>query len=52
MNKINLLALDLDGTALKSNNTLSEAVKKAIENAYKSGIIIVRVPNKSFTHSA
>ncbi len=48
MNKINLLALDLDGTALKSNNTLSEAVKKAIENAYKSGIIIVAASGRPF----
>ena len=48
MNTINLLALDLDGTALKSNNTLSEAVKKAIENAYKSGIIIVAASGRPF----
>ena len=31
--KIKLLALDLDGTVLRSNNTLSDKVKSAIESA-------------------
>ena len=48
MNKINLLALDLDGTALRSNNTLSRNVKNAIERAYKSGIIIVAASGRPF----
>lgn len=48
MNKINLLALDLDGTALRSNNTLSRNVKNAIERAYKSGIIIAAASGRPF----
>lgn len=48
MNKINLLALDLDGTALRSNNTLSRNVKNAIERAYNSGIIIVAASGRPF----
>lgn len=31
MNKIKLLALDLDGTTLTSKNTLAPAVKSALE---------------------
>lgn len=40
MNKIKLLALDLDGTTLTSKNTLAPAVKSALEKAIESGIII------------
>ncbi len=39
--KIKLLALDLDGTTLKSNNTLSDKVKASIEKAIASGIEVV-----------
>ena len=39
--KIELLALDLDGTTMRSNNTLAPEVKVAIENAIKSGIEVV-----------
>lgn len=40
MNKIKLLALDLDGTTLTSKNTLAPAVKSALEKAIENGIII------------
>ena len=40
MNKIKLLALDLDGTTLTSKNTLAPAVKSALEKAIANGIII------------
>lgn len=40
MNKIKLLALDLDGTTLTSKNTLTDAVKTSLEKAVKSGIIV------------
>lgn len=45
---IKLLALDLDGTTLKSNNTLSETVKQAIEHAHKSEITIVAASGRPF----
>ena len=38
--QIKLIALDLDGTALRSNNTLSPAVAEAIEKAAANGIEI------------
>lgn len=47
-NKIKLLALDLDGTVLRSNNTLSDKVKSSIESAYNSGIIIVAASGRPF----
>lgn len=48
-NKIKLLALDLDGTVLRSNNTLSDKVKSAIESAYNSGITIVAASGRPFS---
>ena len=49
MNKnIKLLALDLDGTALKSNNTLSPVVKKAIERAAENGITVVAASGRPY----
>lgn len=48
MIEIMLLALDLDGTALRSNNTLSDNVKIAIERAHKSGIIIVAASGRPY----
>ena len=49
MNKnIKLLALDLDGTALKSNNTLSAVVKKAIERAAENGITVVAASGRPY----
>lgn len=41
MTDIRLLALDLDGTALRSDNTLSDTVKDALRYACDSGIEIV-----------
>ena len=48
MKNIKLLALDLDGTALRSNNTLSEKVKSAVEQLYKSGITVVAASGRPF----
>lgn len=51
---IKLIALDLDGTALRSNNTLSPAVAAAIEKAADAGIEIVAAsgrPYHSMPHS-
>lgn len=47
--KIKLLALDLDGTVLKSNNTLSDKVKSAIESAYNFGITVVAASGRPFS---
>ena len=40
MNKIKLLALDLDGTTLTSKNTLTPAVNSALEKAIANGITV------------
>ena len=48
-NKIKLLALDLDGTVLRSNNTLSDKVKSAIESANYSGITIAAASGRPFS---
>ena len=48
-NKIKLLALDLDGTVLRSNNTLSGKVKSAIESAYNSGITVAAASGRPFS---
>ena len=45
---IKLLALDLDGTTLKSNNTLSPVVKKAIERAAEYGITVVAASGRPY----
>lgn len=41
MKRIKLIALDLDGTALRSDSTLSARVKLSIKAAHKAGVIIV-----------
>jgi len=41
IHELKLLALDLDGTTMRSDNTLSIEVKKAIQKACKSGIEVV-----------
>ncbi len=46
--KYRLLALDLDGTTLNSNNTLSPAVKQAIKTASESGIEVVVASGRPF----
>ncbi len=48
MNKIKLLALDLDGTTLNSSNTLSSAVKSALEKAVDSGIAVAIATGRPF----
>lgn len=46
--KTKLIALDLDGTTLTSNNTLSAAVKSAIEKAIASGIEVIAASGRPF----
>ncbi len=46
--KIKLIALDLDGTALRSNNTLSHAVAEAVEIAADHGIEIVAASGRPY----
>jgi len=46
--QIKLLALDLDGTALRSNNTLSQTVAAAIEKAAAHGIEIVAASGRPY----
>lgn len=46
--QIKLIALDLDGTALRSNNTLSPAVAEAIEEAATHGIEIVAASGRPY----
>lgn len=48
MNKIKLLALDLDGTTLTSKNTLTPAVKTALEKAIESGITLAIATGRPF----
>ena len=45
---VKLLALDLDGTALRSNNTLSPKVARAIEAAADSGIEVVAASGRPY----
>ena len=47
-NKVKLLALDLDGTVLTSNNTLSDEVKAAIQRAIDAGIEVVAASGRPF----
>ncbi len=46
--KIKLLALDLDGTTLRSNNTLSPKVAQAVEAAADSGIEVVAASGRPY----
>lgn len=41
MYKIKLIALDIDGTTMRNDNTLSPKVKSSIENAIANGITVV-----------
>lgn len=41
MTDFKLIAIDLDGTALKKNGHFSDAARKAIENAVAAGIMVV-----------
>lgn len=49
MKDIRLLALDLDGTVLRTNNTLSPKVKQAIIKAAESGLEIVVASGRPYT---
>ena len=46
--KIKLVALDLDGTALRSDNTLSAAVAQSIERTAERGIEIVAASGRPY----
>lgn len=41
LHRLKLLALDLDGTTMRSDNTLSDVVRTAIQKACESGIEVV-----------
>ena len=41
MQKIDLIALDLDGTALTPDNTVSEATREAVRRARGAGLYVV-----------
>lgn len=47
-NYCKLLALDLDGTTLNSDNTLSPKVKSALEKAIKGGVEVVVASGRPF----
>jgi len=46
---IQLLALDLDGTTMRTNNTLAPDVKNAIERAILSGIEVAVISGRPYT---
>lgn len=46
--RIKLIALDLDGTVLRDNNTLSTTVKNAVEKAIESGIKVVAASGRPY----
>ena len=48
MSRIKLIALDLDGTALRSDNTLSPAVARSVEKAAGLGIEIVAASGRPY----
>lgn len=48
MNHIKLLALDLDGTTLRKNNTLSKAVGNALKKAAANGIEVVAASGRPY----
>ena len=52
MTKKHLIALDLDGTLLKDDKTVSERSKKAIEEAKKSGHIVVIATGRPYRSSS
>ena len=41
MQKIDLIALDLDGTALTPDNTVSQATRDAVRRAREAGLRVV-----------
>lgn len=48
MNNIKLLALDIDGTTMRDNNTLSPKVRNSIKKAIANGIIVVVASGRPF----
>lgn len=48
MKNIKLIALDIDGTTMLNDNTLSPKVKLSIEQAIKNGIIVVVASGRPF----
>ncbi len=46
--RIKLIALDLDGTVLRDNNTLSTAVRNAVEKVIESGIQVVAASGRPY----
>lgn len=48
MKEIKLIALDLDGTALRSDSTLSDKVKLSIQAAYEAGIMVAIASGRPF----
>ncbi len=46
--KNELLALDLDGTTLRDNNTLSPVVRQAIETAVQNGVEVVAASGRPY----
>ena len=49
MQKIKLIALDLDGTTLDENSRLSERTKKTLERAAEAGIYLVVASGRAYT---
>ena len=47
--RFRLLALDLDGTALRSDGSLSEDCKEALLSAHEAGLHIVVASGRSWT---
>ena len=45
---IKLIALDLDGTTLRSRSILSEDTREALENAIKMGVHVVVATGRVF----
>ena len=47
MQKIELIALDLDGTALTPDNTVSDATRDAVRRAREAGLHVVKIGRAS-----
>lgn len=45
-NKISLVGVDLDGTLLRNDKTISEETKKAVKSAFERGITVVPVTGR------
>ena len=47
--KISCIALDLDGTTLRDDKGISEANRKAVEDAVRAGIKVVIASGRSYS---